>query len=150
MSQTTELIKKYFESLEVSKFYELTFMHSKIGQCVVDSETGNFILVNDACCDIWNRTKEDLLSRNWQSITEPAYIEIDSKLVGDVRSGEIEYYELAKIYLIPPNHTPIPAILEVIQLYDIDGVKQPFLLSKIIPESLLINWTEKLSKIRGK
>lgn len=138
---TSELIEKYFSKIEEQQnYYKHMFSNSLIGMCIIDPLTNKFLLVNDSCCRIWNRTKEDLLSRTWQSITEADSITPDQDNLDKINIGHINSYIMAKVYLIPPDHKKLPAILEVTQLYGDNNKKLPYVLSKIIPIDLIRNW----------
>ena len=74
------------------------FNYSGIGMALL-SETGNWLEVNKALCDITGYTKEELLERTFQEITYPADLEADMHLLQKLLSGELSNYTIEKRYI---------------------------------------------------
>lgn len=107
-NQHAEEIHQMREQLYV---LDRAFESNHIGMCLVDME-GHFIKVNYACCEIWERSEEDLLRLTFQEITHPDDLKKDVNQFHDVLAGKITNYSMAKRYLMP-NGEYKPCWLEV-------------------------------------
>lgn len=86
------------ESLRASEeLFFNAFNYSGIGIALV-GESGNWLKVNPALCKILGYNQEELFNLTWQDITHPDDLDLDSKLAGQLFSGEIPSYEIEKRY----------------------------------------------------
>lgn len=60
---------------------------------------GNFIWVNRAFCDVLNAPADLILGTRYQTWTHAEDLEIDERLAGQVKNGEINNYTLSKRYI---------------------------------------------------
>jgi PAS domain S-box-containing protein len=81
--------------------YRTLHERSPVGICWIDSQTGRFLGVNPKFCEIVGRTEQDLLGRNFQSITHPEDLPRNVDKLRQLAAGEVRQYELEKRYLRP-------------------------------------------------
>lgn len=74
------------------------FEYASIGIALLSPE-GNWLKVNQAVCNIFGYTEEELLTKTFQDITHPEDLERDLELVGKLLDGEIQTYNLEKRYI---------------------------------------------------
>ena len=89
--RTAELAEKEATLMDAFNF-------SPIGKALV-SPDGRFLRVNAALCSILGYSVEELLVKTFQEITHPEYLQADLDYVKQMLNGEIETYEMEKIYL---------------------------------------------------
>ncbi|MFZ0814725.1 MAG: PAS domain S-box protein, partial [Candidatus Sulfotelmatobacter sp.] len=81
--------------------YRAVHDRAPVGICWAESRTGRLIGVNPKYCEILGRTEEDLLSRNFQSLTHPDDLAGNLEKLRQLREGELQQYEIEKRYLRP-------------------------------------------------
>ena len=81
--------------------YRAVHDRAPVGICWAESRTGRLIGVNPKYCEILGRTEEDLLSRNFQSLTHPDDVGGNLEKLRQLREGELQHYEIEKRYLRP-------------------------------------------------
>ena len=138
--------KILIEANKVNKLVEKAFMSDHIGMCTLSLE-GKFELVNDACCDIWERTKEELTSLTFQEITHPDDLTNDNGNVHLLLGGQIEHYSMAKRYIMPDGSYKA-CWLEVSAIKDSEGVFHLFF-SKILSVDAVENIYNELLKLKN-
>jgi formate hydrogenlyase transcriptional activator len=74
---------------------------SPVGVCWVETRTGRFLGVNPKYCEIAGRPEQELLGRNFQSITHPDDLAENLEKLRQLVSGEVRHYEMEKRYLRP-------------------------------------------------
>ncbi|MGC1373889.1 MAG: PAS domain S-box protein [Candidatus Sulfotelmatobacter sp.] len=74
---------------------------SPVGICWTDTKTGRYLGVNPKYCEIAGRTEEDLLERDFQSITHPDDLAISLEKLRQLTVGEARHYEIEKRYVRP-------------------------------------------------
>lgn len=77
--------------------FRSAFEFSAIGMALVSLE-GNFIKVNRQLCRMLGYREDELLCRDFQSLTHPADLEKNMALQGRMIRGEVEAYKLEKRY----------------------------------------------------
>lgn len=92
---------------------------SHIGMCLV-SPNGKFLEVNSICCEIWERTEEELLGLTFQEITKEEHIPVDQDKLDEVLSGRRTHYNIAKMYIMP-NGSYKPCWIDVSSIPREDG-----------------------------
>lgn len=82
------------------------FEFSTIGRAYVALD-GTILKVNDALCDVWELSREEILSPSftWQSITPEPDLSRDLALLRQLLQGVIKSYSLEKRYRRPPGST---------------------------------------------
>jgi PAS domain S-box-containing protein len=78
--------------------YRSLYVSSPVGIAWVD-QTGHFRAVNPKFCEIAGRTEEDLLERNFQSITHPDDVAENTEKLRQLCEGEVRHYEMEKRYI---------------------------------------------------
>lgn len=81
--------------------YRAVHDRAPVGICWAESWTGRLIGVNPKYCEILGRTEEDLLSRNFQSLTHPDDLARNLEKLRQLKDGELQHYEIEKRYLRP-------------------------------------------------
>ena len=74
---------------------------SPVGICWIETRTGRLLGVNPKYCEILGRTEQDLLSRNFQSLTHPDDLPRNLEKLRQLAEGEVRHYEIEKRYLRP-------------------------------------------------
>lgn len=112
---------------------------SPIAICVVSAE-GKFLEVNPAACDLFERSRSELLDLTWQEITDSAYIDGDGQMVSELIDNKVESYKMFKLYIMPDGARK-RALLSVSKFEDTEG--REFFISQIIDlewMALQANW----------
>lgn len=81
--------------------YRALHESSPVGVCWVETSTGRFLGVNPKYCEIAGRTEEDLLSRDFQSITHPDDLSVNLEKWKHLVQGTVRHYEMEKRYVRP-------------------------------------------------
>ena len=81
--------------------YRAVFDRSPVGICWAETKTGRLLWVNPKYCEILGRTEQDLLSRNFQSITHPDDLAANLEKLRQLAAGEVRHYKMEKRYLRP-------------------------------------------------
>jgi formate hydrogenlyase transcriptional activator len=81
--------------------YRALYESSPVGVCWVETRTGRFLGVNPKYCEIAGRTEQDLLSRNFQSITAKDDLPENLEKLRRLIEGEVRHYEMEKRYIRP-------------------------------------------------
>ena len=113
-SDSNEIVSKNsplnaFSSPDYHKVYFETAHH---GIAHVDAQ-GYFIDVNDALCNILGRTRDELKSLSFQSITYGIDLKNDVMSANSMIRGNIKSYGMDKRYIGKDNECLIPCHLEV-------------------------------------
>jgi PAS domain S-box-containing protein len=97
---------------------------SPIGFAVI-SNTGHFLWLNQAYCDILNAHREQVLGTSFHKWTHNEDIKLDSELSNKVMKGEIRQYRMVKRYKQLGHTEAVPRIvvgaLVVFGNFDSDG-----------------------------
>jgi len=87
------------ESLQESEErFQSAMYQAPIGMSLVSTD-GRWLEVNPALCAIVGYTREELLSRNFQSVTHPEDRVVDEQYIGRLLSREIPTYRREKRYI---------------------------------------------------
>jgi diguanylate cyclase (GGDEF)-like protein/hemerythrin-like metal-binding protein/PAS domain S-box-containing protein len=86
--------------MEAEKRFRMVFEYTALPM-VRNSLAGEFIEVNDAWCNMFGYSREDVARQHltWQQITHPDDIEADAAQVKKMLAGEIAHFKLDKRYL---------------------------------------------------
>ena len=76
-----------------------------VGMCLCDPASGRFLKVNDALCQFFGRTEEELLHCTWQQLTHPDDLEADQHLIDQLLRGDVDHYRIRKRFLRPDGAT---------------------------------------------
>jgi PAS domain S-box-containing protein len=88
------------EALKESEMrFRTIFEHTGVGVAQVESHTGRFVRINRKFCDIVGYSPEELLERDFTSITHPDDREISLRNTARLRAGEVDSYSLEKRYI---------------------------------------------------
>ena len=78
--------------------YHAMFEHATIGIAYAELN-GQLVLVNRRYCDIVGYTREELLTRDYQSITHPDDVELNATYLQQVLVGEAQTHGIEKRYI---------------------------------------------------
>ena len=96
--------------------YRAVHDRSPVGICRVETRTGRFLEVNPKYCEIVGRTEQDLLGRNFQSITHPDDLARNLEKLQRLYQGEVRHYEMEK-RCIRPDGSVRWAEIEVVPMW---------------------------------
>jgi formate hydrogenlyase transcriptional activator len=96
--------------------YRAVHDRSPVGICRVETQTGRFLEVNPKYCEIVGRTEQDLLGRNFQSITHPDDLARNLEKLQRLYQGEVRHYEMEK-RCIRPDGSVRWAEIEVVPMW---------------------------------
>ncbi len=77
------------------------FQKAPFGIAVIDSRTGLFNDLNDACCSILGRDRTEVVGSSWMSFTHPDDIAMSLSCLQELHGEESEQVYLKKRYLRP-------------------------------------------------
>ena len=84
---------------EGNKRFQALFEQSSFGVAKIDSQTGDFIEINQRYCDILGYTVEEMLVTNFQNITLSEDLLDDLKNMARLKAGEISSFQMEKRYV---------------------------------------------------
>ncbi|HTU65237.1 MAG TPA: ATP-binding protein [Steroidobacteraceae bacterium] len=115
-------------ALEALRTSEETFRsameNASIGMALC-TPAGGFMKVNTALCELLGYAEADLLATDFQSLTHPADLDADVRLMNQVLAGEIRDYRLEKRYFHKSGRT-VWALLSVSLVRHRDGAPNYF------------------------
>jgi len=79
--------------------FRVAFEQAAIGMAMVDLGTRRFIQVNQALCDFFGYTSEELLTRDVMSVSHPENIPPPPSLVADLAKGEFHGEQLERRFV---------------------------------------------------
>ncbi|GBD26892.1 Aerobic respiration control sensor protein ArcB [bacterium HR30] len=90
--------------------FRSTFERAPIGIALV-APSGQFLRVNAALCEMLGYSEEELLQRDFQSITYPEDLEPDLALVAECLEGKRDTYVMEKRYVRPDGQLVLARLL---------------------------------------
>jgi formate hydrogenlyase transcriptional activator len=81
--------------------YRAVHDRAPVGICRIETATGRFLGVTLKSCEILGRTEQDLLGRNFQSITYSDDLVENLEKLRQLAQGEVRHYEMEKRFLRP-------------------------------------------------
>jgi len=84
---------------ESEERFRTIFEQAAVGVAQVDYRSGRFVRVNKKFCDIVGYSFEEMLSRGFNDITHPDYIQGDSDRIERLLAGDVGTYSLEKRYV---------------------------------------------------
>ena len=109
--------------------FRSAFEYSALGLALVSLD-GRWLRVNQALCKIVGYGEEELLARDFQSITHPEDLAPDLQLVARLIAGEIDTYCLEKRYLHKDGHL-VWVRLDVSLVRDPSGEQPDYFISQV-------------------
>jgi len=92
------------------------FEQSALGTALIELN-GNWLRVNRALCQILGYSEQELLAKNFQSITHPEDLGPELNRISQVLKGEIRFFQMEKRYFHQAGHT-VPTLLTVSVVFD--------------------------------
>lgn len=105
--------------------FRSVFEKASVGITMV-AQDGRLIGVNEAFCGIVGYRQQELVGLAFQTITHPADIDIDMRLMQRMLSGQIDHYEIEKRYVRKGGET-VWATLDVTKMVGAGGELDCFL-----------------------
>ncbi|MBM6500497.1 PAS domain S-box protein [Flavobacterium macrobrachii] len=90
--QTRKILKRETE-------FRAIFNQAPVGIAKIDTMTGKFITVNDEYGKIVGYSTEELLNTDFQSITHSSDLELDIKMMSDLKNGLVNDFHIEKRYI---------------------------------------------------
>ncbi len=109
--------------LESERFSE-AFSAAAQGMALVSLE-GRWLEANDALCEMFGYSRDELLAIDFQRLTHPDDLESDLQLLGDLLNGKIRRYQMEKRYF-HRSGAVIHAHLSVSLVHDATGAPLHF------------------------
>lgn len=85
--------------------FQALFEQAAVGVVEVDFDSGRFLRVNRKGCELLGYSREELLQRDFMSITHPDDVSASLEQVQRLREGVITEYTMEKRYLHKEGHT---------------------------------------------
>jgi PAS domain S-box-containing protein len=84
---------------EIDRHYNALFEQSAVGIAQIDSRTGRFVRINQCYCDMVGYTREEMLRKDFQSITHLDDLQADLDNMARLRTGELSTFQMEKRYI---------------------------------------------------
>lgn len=84
---------------ESEERFRAIFEQAAVGVAMIDSNTGQFLSVNQRTCDIARRSREQLMKVTYMDITHPDDLPADLDNMEKLKAGELKTYTMEKRYL---------------------------------------------------
>ena len=81
--------------------FRAVYDRSPVGIALTETKTGKILQANPKYCQIVGRTEQELVGREFQSITDPRDLAIDLENMRKISAGEARFFELEKRYIRP-------------------------------------------------
>ena len=107
------------ELRETRERFNAVFSHAPIGMALV-ATSGEFLMVNEALCELVGYSEQKLLEVSFQGITHPHDLEADLAYVEQTLAGERSSYQMEKRYLHADGRI-VWVLLSVSLVRDADG-----------------------------
>ena len=91
------------DQARAARRFQLLFDEAPIGMAL-NGPDGRWLQVNPALCALVGYSAEELLARDFQSITHPDDVEVSVEQMQRMLAGEISFYEMDKRYLHQKGH----------------------------------------------
>ncbi|PKN99934.1 MAG: hypothetical protein CVU42_06185 [Chloroflexi bacterium HGW-Chloroflexi-4] len=85
--------------VESEKKFKTLFDHAAVGVAIIDTKTGQYVDINQKYCDFLGYSKEEMLSKTFQSVTESKYLKINIQQNNKLLRGKIKEFSLEKQYI---------------------------------------------------
>jgi PAS domain S-box-containing protein len=105
--------------------FEQGFDAAPIGMVLTDPQTGRYVRVNDAMCELLGRRREELLGRSFEELTYPDDRRDDRDGRDQMMAGETTSFQAEKRYL-RGDGSPVWASLHVTPVRGSDGGIETF------------------------
>lgn len=102
-SDVTDRFRAAARIREADERYRRMMDSAPIGMCVVTPD-GRFEAVNDALCQLFGYSAEELTRKTWQELTTSDSLEADLKNVRDVLKGRKDFFRVVKQFVHADGH----------------------------------------------
>ena len=104
VKDVTEMKRAEEQLRESEERFRMAFENAAIGMALVGLD-GHFLRVNRSLCQMTGYSAQELLSRDFQSLTHPDDLEKDLKCMRQLLAGEVATCEMEKRYLDKRSQT---------------------------------------------
>lgn len=84
---------------ESEKRFRTLFEHAAVGVAIIKTKTGRFLDINQKYCDFLGYTKQEMLNKNYQNITDTDFVDINHQNNQKLITGKIKEYSIEKKYI---------------------------------------------------
>lgn len=98
LRNVTERREAETKAAEAAAILQSAFEHEGVGKAIIGLD-GRFLSINSAFCDLLGHTQERMLGLDFQTITDPADLEIDLEHLARLTAGESSSYRIDKRYV---------------------------------------------------
>ena len=120
-----EVKRRTAELAQSEEQFRSAIEYSSIGMALVSPE-GKWLKTNKALCNIFGYTEQELLERDFQTLTHPEDLDKDLALLQKMLSDEITTYQMEKRYFHKDGHI-IWALLSVSLVWNTDKTPKHFI-----------------------
>jgi PAS domain S-box-containing protein len=130
-------------SQERDKKYHAIWNQAPVGIATIDSQSGRFVEINSAYCDILGYNKPEILEMDFMQVTHPEDLQEDLDNMERLRSGKITFFKMQKRY-VRKNGETVWVNLTVVPLW-VEGTGPHFHIA-IVDNITDIKMYEKIEK----
>ena len=112
----TDRVQSRAQLVEISNQFQNAFHHASHGMALLGMD-GEFLRVNEALCNILDRSKLDLLSLNLSDISYVEELKLNRLLMSEIVSGKRLSFQIETRY-IRADDSPVPVQLNVSMVSD--------------------------------
>ncbi|MBF0536976.1 MAG: PAS domain S-box protein [Nitrospirae bacterium] len=98
-SESDHLATRVWGSKESERMFKVIFEQAPVGIAIVESLTGRFVRVNQAYCNIFGYTQDEMLNLTFHNITYNGDIKLDMDNMKRLIAGEIQSFDMEKRYV---------------------------------------------------
>ena len=91
---------------------------------VITAPDGSVLRVNDAFCELTQRSREELHQESWTELTHPDDVESNLELTGRILAGEKRTAMVEKRY-VRPDQSVVHAVMSITLVRDDEGRPAP-------------------------
>ena len=84
---------------ESEKRFRTLFEHAAVGVAIINTKTGQFQDINKKYCDFLGYTKQEMLSKNYQSIIDSEFLDSNLQNNRKLIAGKVKEYSIEKKYV---------------------------------------------------
>ena len=139
-SDVTERFRAAARIKEAEERYRRVIDNAAIGMCIIGAD-GHFESVNDALCQLLGYDAATLMTKNWEQLTVPEFLEADLENIKDLEEGRKDSFRLIKQYIHADGHR-IWGDLSTACVRDSNGKAERFI-SQVIDITAAVEATER-------
>jgi len=99
VSQVIVVSRDVTEHRQNERKFRAIFEQAPLGIAIIDSSTGQFLVINPRYCEIVGYSESEMLTRTFQEITHPEDLQADLEGLQQMREGQQRVFQMDKRYL---------------------------------------------------